>query len=104
MILDFGKATTRKEPEIYKLTSSQRDRYNLKHPYLAHELRNIYGSKTSTETDIFSLGYIYQFVADDQNSFLKELKKDMLQEIAKQRITSPNIKKRFISWEKNLNV
>ena len=58
IFVDFGKATLRKCPEVYRLTEKQRERYNAKYLYLAHELRNQWGAKTSTATDIYSLGYM----------------------------------------------
>lgn len=98
VIIDFGKATKRNDPEIYRLTDAQRIRYNIKYQYLAHELRNIPGSRTSTATDIYSLGHIYQFVADKENSLLQELQQKMQEKLSK-RITSPEILRFFNHWE-----
>ena len=91
VIVDFGKATLRKTPEIYKLNEKQRNRYNSRHLYLAFELRNVYGAKTSTATDIYSLGYIYGFVADKENALLQTLQKVMQEPTLAKRITSPDI-------------
>lgn len=78
-IIDMGKATSRVLPEIYKLTPRQRERYYQKYPHLAFELRNKYGSKTSTATDIYSFGFIFKFVADKEKDFLQRLQKYMLE-------------------------
>ena len=51
----MGKVTLESNPETYKLSNTQRDRYNKIYPHLAYELSNIYGSKTS-----FSLGYMFK--------------------------------------------
>ena len=44
-IIDFGKCTLVTDPIIYDLSPTQSARYNDKHRYLAHELRNIPHSK-----------------------------------------------------------
>ena len=95
IIVDFGKATLRKDPETYKLTTSQMERYNKRYPHLAHELRNRFNSKTLTATDIYSLGYLFNFVADQNNELLQDLQKCMLTEDPVKRITSPEILKHF---------
>ena len=104
IIIDMGKATSRVSPEIYKLTPRQRERYNQKYPHLAFELRNKYGSKTSTATDIYSLGFIFKFVADKENDFLQGLQKYMLENSALKRISSPDILRQFKSWIKVTNI
>ena len=38
ILVDVGKVTSRYYPEVYKLTESQKLRYNRKYPYLAFEL------------------------------------------------------------------
>ena len=100
IVVDMGKVTLRKSPEIYKLTQKQRERYNHKYPHLAYELRNKYGSKTSTATDIYSLGYLYKFVVDKDNEFLNSLQKRMLENCALKRMASPEILRQFKSWYK----
>ena len=54
----MGLVTLKFNPEVYKLSNTQRDRYNMIYLYLAYRLRNVYGSKTLFSPDIFSLGYI----------------------------------------------
>ena len=61
-----------------KLTESQKNRYNQRYSYLAYELRNVYESKTSTANDVFSLGFIFQFISDSDNNFLLHLLKQMI--------------------------
>ena len=56
----MGKFTLKSNPETYKLTNTQGDSYNKIYPYLAYALRNIYGSKTSFSSGIFSLGYMFK--------------------------------------------
>ena len=56
----MGKGTLKSNPETYKLSNAQRNRYNKIYPQLAHELRNIYDSHTSFSSDIFSLGYMFK--------------------------------------------
>ena len=41
VIVDMGKATLRRSPEVYKLNEKQKESYNKKYPHLAFELRNI---------------------------------------------------------------
>ena len=68
-VIDFGKATlTSAKPgtETWKT-------YNEKHRYLAYELRNIYGTKQSTITDTYSVGYLTRHIGYYQN--YKELLK-----------------------------
>ena len=57
-LVDMGKVTLKPNPETYKLSNTQKNRYNKIYPHLANELRNIYGSKTSFSWDVFSLGYV----------------------------------------------
>ncbi len=95
IIVDFGKATLRKNPEVYKLTTSQMERYNSRYPHLAYELRNKFGSKTSTATDIYSLGFMFKFVADQTNELLQRLQKRMLEEDVNKKIQSPDILRNF---------
>ncbi|XP_066918689.1 uncharacterized protein [Clytia hemisphaerica] len=100
VIIDFGKATLRNKPEIYNLTAKQRERYNSNHPYLAYELRNLPCMKTSVSTDIFSLGYIYNFVADKDNEVLQDLQRRMQTQERARRITSVDSLKIFKHWAK----
>ena len=100
VIIDMGKVTLRTSPEIYKLNEKQKARYNVKYPHLAYELRNVYGAKTSMSTDIFSLGYIYKFIADKDNKLLQDLQKEMQNVDTKKRMQSPAILSRFKNWKK----
>lgn len=100
VVVDMGKVTLRKIPEVYRLSQRQRERYNRKYPHLAYELRNSYGSKTSTATDIYSLGYLYKFISDSDNTFLNYLQNRMLENSFSKRITSPDILRQFASWNK----
>ena len=59
-LADMGKVTLKSNPETYKLSNTQRDRYNKIYPHLAYELRNVLGTKTSVSSDIFSFGYIFK--------------------------------------------
>lgn len=79
-LIDMGKVTTRIDPYVYRLTSKQSQRYNLKYTYLAPELRNIYGSKTSSLTDIYSLGIVFEFVSGDRKDSLGYVSKLMTSE------------------------
>ena len=72
-LIDMGKFTLRRDPIVYKITESQKNRYNQRYSYLAYELRNVYGSKTSTASDVFSLGFIFQFISNSDNNFLLHL-------------------------------
>jgi len=79
ILIDMGKVTSRYSPEVYKLSEKQRGRYNKNHPYLAHELRNTHGSKQSSATDVYSLGYIFKAISNSgNNQFLKGLSAKML--------------------------
>ena len=88
-IIDMGKVTLKSEPEEYKLRPEQQERYNIRYTHLAYELRNVYGSRTSYATDIYSLGRIFQFVSES-NVFLDRLCKQMLSKNPNER---PNILK-----------
>ena len=57
-LADIGKFTLKSNPETYKLSNTQRGRYNKGYPKLAYAERNIYGWKTSFSSDIFSLSYV----------------------------------------------
>ena len=96
--VDFGKATLRKSPEVYKLNDEQRERYNKHYPYIAYELRNQWGKKTSTATDIFSLGFVFQYVSTKDNVLLNRLQKLMQEKIVVNRISSPDILRQFKHW------
>ena len=59
-LADIGKVTLKTNPETYKLSNTQRDRYNKIYPHLVYELRNVYGSKTLFSSDILSLGNMFK--------------------------------------------
>lgn len=61
-IIDFGKVTLITNPEIYDLNESERKSYNIKHRYLAHELRNTARSPQTILTDTYSVGYIIKYL------------------------------------------
>ena len=58
-VIDFGKATMISRPVIYYIApgSKEQNVYNTNHRHLAHELRNIPGSKQSVLTDTYSIGH-----------------------------------------------
>ena len=61
-LTDTGKVTLNSEPEVYDLSVSQTEKYNKKHPHLAYELCNVFGTKTSSAGDVYSLGYIFKYL------------------------------------------
>ena len=84
ILIDMGKVTSKLCPEVYKLTKQQQQKYNEKYLHLAFELRNIYGAKTSTFTDVYSLGYLFKMVGRE-NNYLKLLSKQMVTELPSKR-------------------
>lgn len=95
ILIDMGKVTSRHDPVVYNFTESQKNRYNQRYSYLAYELRNLYGSKTSTASDIFSLGFIFQFISNSGNNFLLHLSKQMLTDFPCKRIQLPDVLRSF---------
>ena len=87
-IIDMGKITTRKEPHRYRLNERQKISYNQKYKHLAPEIRNVFDTRTSIFTDIYSLGIVFDFVADDDNSVLQTILNPMISEKPENR---PNI-------------
>ena len=61
-IIDFGKVTLVTNPVIYDLDESERKTYNIKHRYLAHELRNTPRSPQTVLTDTYSVGYVIKYL------------------------------------------
>ena len=59
-LADMGRVTLKSNPEIYKLSNTQRERYNKIYRHLAYELRNVYDLKASISSDICSLGYMFK--------------------------------------------
>ena len=101
ILIDMGKVASRHGPIVYKLTESQKNRYNQRYSYLAYELRNVYGSKTSTASDVFSVGFIFQFISNSDNNFLLHLSKQMLIDFPCKRIQLPHVLR---SFENNFKV
>ena len=59
-VIDFGKVTLLSKPLKYRLTKEKQKLYNARHKHLAYELRNIPDSKQSIQTDIYSIGFLFQ--------------------------------------------
>ena len=73
-----GKITLNSETEVYRLSVSQTEKYNKKYPHLAYELRNVFAAKTSFASDVYSRGYIFEYLAINisyQISFSKKMVK-----------------------------
>lgn len=68
-VIDFGKTTMLSNPLSYNISpgSKEHEAYNRNHRHLAHELRNIPGSKQTTKTDIYSIGYMFKHSAASMN-------------------------------------
>jgi len=64
-LVDFGKATLISHPKTYNILprSELAEKYNKHHRHLAHELRNVPGSKQSILTDTYSIGYMFKHIA-----------------------------------------
>ena len=80
------KVTLKSNPETY-LSNSQSDCYNKIYTHLAYELSNIYGSKTSFSSDIFSFGYLFIKHLFPSNPILHVLTLKMLVYDPKKRVT-----------------
>ena len=61
-LTDMGQVTLKSEPEVHRLSASQTKKYNKKYPYLAYELRNIFGAKASSAADVYSLVHIFKYL------------------------------------------
>lgn len=85
-LADMGKVTLKTNPETYNLSEAQRERYNKLYPHLAYELRNVYGSKTTFSSDIYSLGYIFKHL-EPTSTILQMLSNKMLVHDPKKRVT-----------------
>ena len=57
---DMVKVSLKSNQETQKLSNQQKDRCNKINPHPAHELGNVFCSKTSFSSDIFLLGYIFK--------------------------------------------
>ena len=95
ILIDVGKVRSRYYPDVYKLSESQKVRYNKKYPHLAYELRNEYGAKQSVATDVFSLGYLFETISNTKIAFLRALSRQMLQENPAKRINLVQVWKSF---------
>ena len=64
-IIDFGKATLITDTVVYNIIpgSEKHRKYNTYHRHLAHELRNVPGSRETVESDVYTLGYNIEKVA-----------------------------------------
>lgn len=62
VLIDFGKATTINCPRTYSLNAEEREKCNVHHRHLAHELRNVPGTKQSMMTDTYSVGYLVKYI------------------------------------------
>ena len=62
VVIDFGKATTIDCPRTYSLNAEEQTKYNVHHRHLAHELRNVPGTKQSVMTDTYSVGYLIKSI------------------------------------------
>ena len=61
-LTDMGKLTLKSEPEVYRSSASQTEKYNKKYPHLTYELCNVFGAKASFESNVYSLGYIFKYL------------------------------------------
>ena len=64
-MIDFGKATMLTSPLEYNIApgTAINSTYNTIHRHIAHELRNVPGSKQSIKTGIYSVGYMFKHAA-----------------------------------------
>ena len=71
----FGKATLFAFPKVYNSQpgSDIAEKYRTFHRHLAHELRNVPGSKQSGITDAYSIGFIQLSCFPILQAFLMEL-------------------------------
>ena len=73
-IIDFGKATCINKSVVYDLSPKDVKRYNERHRYLAHELRNVPGARQSVMTDVYSVGYMLKYIGFyEKFKFLEDL-------------------------------
>ena len=74
---DMVKFSLKSNQETQKLSNQQKDRCNKINPHPAHELGNVFCSKTSFSSDIFLLGYIFKHL-HPSSSILQLLTSKML--------------------------
>ena len=61
-LTNMDSATLKSEPEVYRSSATQTEKYNKKYPHLAYELLNVFGAKASFASDVYSLGYIFNYL------------------------------------------
>ena len=64
-ILDFGKATLSDFPVTYSLDAAERELYNKKYKQIEFELRNENQAKTGYCSDIYSIGVLVDYIAEN---------------------------------------
>ena len=64
-ILDFGKATLSDFPITYSLDAAERKLYNKKYKQIEFELRNVKQAKSGFCSDIYSLGVLVDYIAEN---------------------------------------
>ncbi|XP_057315555.1 serine/threonine-protein kinase Nek7-like [Hydractinia symbiolongicarpus] len=82
-LIDLGKATLVSDPARYDIEpgSSQQVKFNTKHLFLAHELRNVKGSYQSVQSDVYSLGYNVDLISRCiKNMKIASIANDMMSE------------------------
>lgn len=65
-IIDFGKVSLIENPVVYSIKpgTPTHTKYNNVHKHLAYELRNKPGTPVTPQTDIYSLGYIFNKIGE----------------------------------------
>lgn len=71
-VIDFGKATLFDYPITYSLDAVERERYASNHSHVELELREIKGAKTTYQSDVYSLGMLMLFIAQNCNTTVEE--------------------------------
>ena len=59
-LADMGEVILKSNLETYKRIKTQKEHYNKIYPHFPYELGNVYGSKASFSSDIYSLGYMFK--------------------------------------------
>ena len=87
-IVDFGKVTLIANPETYDLNESERTLYNVKHRYIAHELRNTPRLPQTILADTYSVGYIIKYVGYENGcDFLYDVGRKMKSVAVRERMS-----------------
>ena len=99
-IIDFGKATLISDPVVYdiKSGSEKQKKYNDVHRHLAYELRNIPGSRVSTQSDIYTIGYDIDRIATKIRS--KKLSVSCMNMMNKDPLKRPTLSNVILDLEK----